>query len=91
MLSLPQLEDVCLLYGGHKQCRFLDGDDNDYTKFYCKKKSAEAASINQDVDEFIAEAKKNGDDPRDYGQALGDNCSGYVKLNDVLQGYDVDE
>ena len=34
MLSEAHLKNVCLLWGGHKQCRYLERDDMDWNKYY---------------------------------------------------------
>lgn len=89
MLSLPQLNDICLLYGGSKQCRYLDGDENDYNKYYCKKQSPDAKHIDDLTEEYITEAKSEGRDPELGNVPLGDNCNGFLPFKDILQGYDV--
>lgn len=89
MLSLTQLNDVCLCHQGSKQCRYLDGDEFDYNKYYCKKQSTEAKHIDDLVDEYISDCKIENKNPDDGHVAIGDNCKGYLPLKDVLQGYDV--
>jgi hypothetical protein len=90
MLSEAQLKDVCLYYGGHKQCRFLEQDDADWNKHFCKKLSPDKKDINIEVDKFIAEKKAQGLDLNRQHEPIGDNCSGFLPLTDLLQGYDVD-
>ena len=90
-LSLKQLTDVCLLGQGYKQCRYLEGDDKDHTKYYCKRKSPDRAHIDDLVHEYMIECKDSGDDPKDSGVALMDNCDGYYNFKDVIQGYDQED
>lgn len=85
MLSEKQLEHVCLLYGGHKQCRYLDGDTNDYTKWFCKKKTP----IKDEIDEEVEFYRKAGS--LDSSLPVGDNCDGFMNFKELLQGYDVEE
>jgi len=91
MLSKLQLERVCLLNYGHEQCRYLDGDEHDRTKFHCKKLSPERKIIDEELSHFLKEKKKAGEDPKKEGVALGNGggCKGFVVLNTKLQGYDV--
>ena len=92
-LTQLQVQHVCLLYGGHLQCRYVDEDmDDDGNIIYvCKKMSVEKAAIDNEVDEFLAEMKKNGQDPTKQGAPLGDNCKGYLKLTTKQQGYDLEK
>lgn len=95
-LSQNQVQDVCCYGGGHKQCRFLDGEymedasgDVNYI-FICRKKSPpDKSAIDDEVDEFLDECKNNNQDPTKQYVALGDNCTGYHALKVKLQGYDV--
>ncbi len=91
MLSKQQLTKVCLLNQGHEQCRYLDGDENDYNKHYCKKLSSEKAIIDEEVLIFLNDAKSQGFDPTIHNHPLGTggNCQGFVVLKTKLQGYDV--
>lgn len=91
MLSDAQLQNVCLLYGGAKQCRFVEQDDYDWNKHYCKKKTPDKKDINKMAAEFVKEKKAQGIDPRSLGEPLGDNCLGFLPLTSLLQGYDVDD
>lgn len=90
MLSDAQLQDVCLLWGGHKQCRFLEQDEMDWNKHYCKKLTPDKKDINAEVNKFVREKRQQGIDPKSVGDPLGDNCSGFLPLTDLLQGYDID-
>lgn len=89
MLSDDHLKDVCLLWGGHKQCRYLEEDEFSWGKHYCKKKTPDKNQIDDMVDEFLKKKKKEGVDPKSFDYPLGDNCVGFLSLKDVLQGYDV--
>lgn len=87
MLSLRQIEDVCLVAQGHEQCRFLAEDM--YGSFFCLKKTGKKDEINEEVDDFIDKATKRGIDPESMGLPIGDNCKGYIFLKHKTQGYDV--
>lgn len=95
-LTKAHLRDVCMLNGGtsgqyHLQCRYLATDDNDWTKHMCAKKvKKEADIIDIEVSKFIADCKKNGQDPKKQNRAIGDNCAGYTYFRYKKQGYDVD-
>lgn len=90
-LTHKQLKDVCLMWGGHQQCRYLDEDQDDNGNIVqvCKKLSAYKDIIDDEVDEFFKEMKKNGQDPAAQGLPIADNCQGYVVLKSKAQGYDV--
>lgn len=89
MLSQKQLRDVCLVYDTtFQKCRYLSQDENDYTKFYCLKKTARANDIDVELDDFIRDTRKKGKDPRKENVPLGDNCQGYPLLRHINQGYD---
>lgn len=89
MLSPAQLKDICLLGEGCNECRYLDQDRNDSTKYICKKKCQDATIIDEEVDLFLEDCRKEGVNPKKKGVALGDHCAGYIPIRDVLQGYDV--
>ena len=89
MLSQDQLQHVCLLYGGSKQCRYIEQDDGHWDKYYCKKMTPDRKIIDSAVDDFVKEKKDQGVDPAKSGEPLGDNCKGFLPLTDLLQGYDV--
>lgn len=88
-LSQRQVEDVCLLYKGADQCRYLEEDDTNYGKYICRKMTPDRAQIDDRVDKYIEECKKDGVDPNQNYYAIGDNCTGYRPFKDILQGYDV--
>ena len=90
-LTQNQVQHVCMLYGAHQQCRYIDEDldDDGNIVYVCKKKSADKSIIDLEVDEFLTDMKKNHQDPTKQGVPLGDNCSGYIKLTTKQQGYDV--
>jgi len=90
-LSKLQLQRVCLLHQGHQQCRYLDGDERDHTKFYCRKLSPEKKTIDDEVSSFLKDHQKQGTDPTQDGVPLGDGggCQGYIVLKTKEQGYDV--
>lgn len=89
MLSLKQLKDVCLVNDNtFSKCRYLSQDENDYTKWYCLKRTAKALDIDAELDDFVRECRKKGRDPRKENVPLGDNCAGYPLLRHINQGYD---
>lgn len=87
MLTLRQIEDVCLYNGGSGQCRFLAEDDKN--KFYCIKQTSKRTAIDDEVIEFKKKQKSQGIDPNTLGIPLGDNCKGYTFFRHKSQGYDV--
>ena len=89
MLSQKHLRDVCL-YSDHtyKRCRYVSQDENDYTKWYCLKKSSKGRDIDVELDDFVREVRRKGKDPTVENVPLGDNCAGYPVLRHVEQGYD---
>jgi hypothetical protein len=89
MLTLPQVRDVCLNFQGADQCRYLSYDDQTGVQICLKKVQAKKDIIDQQVKKFIEKAKANGQDPRQMGRALGDNCKGYPPLKTKKQGYDI--
>ena len=90
MLSLKQLQNVCMAYSGDaKQCRYLEQDDTDGSKWYCRKSRKEdRAKIDKKLSEVVADFKKRKIDPTKQGIPLGDNCTGYPFLKHIPQGYD---
>jgi hypothetical protein len=92
MLSQKQLKDVCLAYDStYKKCRYVSQDENDYTKYYCLKKTAKASDIDVELSDFVKDIKKKGKDPKKENVPLGDNCKGYPLLRYLEQGYDKDK
>lgn len=91
MLSQKHLHDICLLYGGgYKQCRYAEEDPSTW-KWYCIKLQKEKKKArDKAIDEYMAECKKNGIDPKKGGGTIGDNCKGYVIFRHIEQGYDCD-
>lgn len=79
MLSPKQLQNVCLLNQGTKQCRYLEGD---YlaNSFVCRKKTPDRVKIDLEIKE---------DKDNLMGYPTGDNCRGYLCFKHILQGYDV--
>ena len=90
-LTQKQLQDVCFLWGGSNQCRYLDEDQDDKGNqvHVCRKMSPNKQIIDEEVDEFFKDVNKNGQDPMKQGVPLGDNCRGYIVLKTKPQGYDV--
>lgn len=92
MLSLKQLQDVCLVQNQDAtQCRYLIQDDADYNKWYClRHRKKEKQKIDSKVNDFLKECSIKGIDPFAQVYPLGDNCSGYPILKHIEQGYDKD-
>lgn len=90
MLSLPQIKDVCLNWQGADQCRYLSYDDATGSQICMKKVAAKKDIIDKQAKKFIEKSKANGQDPKQMGRALGDNCKGYPPLKTKKQGYDID-
>lgn len=90
-LSQKQLTDVCLLHQIPQQCAYLeDSIENGRAVHWCQKLSPPNRKIiDEELEEFFDDCKKSGRDPSKEGQALGDNCPGYLPLKTKLQGYDV--
>lgn len=90
-LTQKQVKNVCLLYGGAQQCRYLDEDldDQNNVVHVCKKLTPDKTIIDDEVQDFLDEAKKNNQDPAKQSNPLGDHCQGYLKLTHKQQGYDV--
>jgi len=87
MLSLKQIQNVCLAFNGNsKRCRYLARDEIDPTKWYCLKKSSKKTEIDDSVTDLIKDYKKKGNDPKKAGIPLGDNCDGYPILKHIEQG-----
>lgn len=89
MLSLRQLQDVCLQYQGSKECRYLGRDTGTGVSVCLKQVAAKKAAIDKQVDKFVEQCKKSGQDPAAQHRALANNCQGYPPLPRVQQGYDV--
>lgn len=92
-LSDKQLNDVCLLYNNDDTtCRYLCEDASKINVWHCaKKRPQEKNKIDLRVKEFLRDCAKKGEDPKDYGHAISDNCSGYPVLKVIQQGYDCDD
>jgi len=90
-LTKKQLKDVCLLWSGHLQCRYLDEDQDDQGQIVhvCKKLTNYKKIIDEEVNDFLTDVRKNGQDPAAQGLPIADNCQGYVVLKSKPQGYDV--
>jgi len=82
-----------MMYSGHQQCRYVDEDldDSGNIVYVCKKLSSDRSIVDLEVNEFLDDMKKSGQDPISQGVPLGDNCKGYIKLTTKAQGYDLDK
>lgn len=95
-LTEKHAQDICCCYSGGKCCRYLSTEYKAGAvggiRYLCLKLvPAEKARIDKESDEFIKQAKKNGQDPRQMGRPLGDNCKGYIYLKYKRQGYNLDK
>lgn len=88
VLSLKQVEDVCLYYGDKPYCcRYLSKDGG---SFYCYKRTGFKRIIDIETEKEKERLIYESKDPYKEGViALGDNCPGYIFLKNKLQGYDV--
>ena len=88
MLSQKHLHDICLLFsGGYKQCRYAEEDPKTWTWHCAKLQKDRKAVLDQQVEKYREECKKQGVDPKKGGQAMGDNCKGYPVFKNIEQGY----
>jgi hypothetical protein len=95
-LTDKHVVDICCHFSGSKACRYLS---TEYSaagtygyKYLCLKLvPAEKARIDKEIDDFIKQTRKNGQDPRQLGRPLGDNCKGYIYLKYKKQGYNLDK
>lgn len=89
MLSLKQLQDVCLAFSNDsRKCRYCAVDEDDPSKYFCMKKSKDRDQIDAEINDEIDDMKKRGLDPYKQNHPLGDNCLGYPILKHITQGYD---
>lgn len=89
MLTKKHSEDVCLVYVGHKTCRYMIYDQQTGKHMCSKKVQGLKDEIDQRIEEYVDRAKKNSQDLALMGRPIGDNCPGYLYLKNTLQGYDV--
>jgi hypothetical protein len=89
MLSKKHLEDRCLVWGGHKTCRYLVYDQQTGKNLCCKQVQGLKDEIDKRIEDYTTKAKKNNQDLSMLGRPVGDNCDGYLYLKNTLQGYDV--
>lgn len=89
-LTTKQVQDVCFIFGGYRQCRYLDEDVNDKgdSIFLCKKLSADRKIIDEEFTDFLLENKDNGKDITKMDMPLADNCKGFIVLREKKQGFD---
>lgn len=92
MLSQKQLQDICLMFiGDHRQCRYLREDPQSWQWYCMKHKQTTRDQIDENVDHFIEDCKRQGIDPYRQQVPLGDNCQGYPIFKNIEQGYDKDD
>jgi len=91
MLSLKQIQDVCLYKDNtYRKCRYLCNDELDSSKWFCLKLSGKGRQIDDEIDQYLDEMAKRNKDPKKDNLPLGDNCGGYPVLRHIEQGYDKD-
>lgn len=84
-LTQAQVNDVCCLWKGELQCRYLDSQDySGQIVYVCRKLSPYKAVIDEEVAEFKSKSKIVMP-----AAPLGDNCSGYITLLHKKQGYNI--
>ena len=94
MLSANHLQHVCLLLQlDSKTCRYLVEDDNAVGVYHCCKLNMhDKKTVDDRVKKIIQTHSGRGTDPNASGQALGDNCKGYISgIKHIEQGYDKDK
>jgi hypothetical protein len=64
-------------------------DQNTGKHMCCKLVPGLKDEIDTRIDEYIARAKKNGQDIANMGRPVGDNCPGYLYLKNAPQGCDI--
>jgi hypothetical protein len=89
MLSKKHLENYCLPQAGHKRCRYLAEDEENFGKCYCIKKTKHKIKIDAKLEALLKSYKAKNIDPAMQGRPLGDNCKGFIILEHKEQGYDV--
>lgn len=89
MLSKAHAENVCLVYFGHKTCRYMLYDQQTGKHLCSKQVQGLKEEIDDRVEAYMDKLKKNGQDIALMGRPVGDNCQGYLYLKNTLQGYDV--
>jgi len=90
VLSLPQVQDVCLYGHGHIQCRYLDRFPDNTKHFCCLKLTPDRQILDRLVDEHLEQCSQSRHDPSQSTVAIGDNCPGYHRFGNLPQGYDVE-
>jgi hypothetical protein len=89
-LTQKHIQNVCLAWTGHKQCRYLGFSDTGAG--HCLKLVPKLkAEIDKEVEKFKKTAKQNGQSVPTLNRAVGDNCKGYVYTLHLKQGYDLDQ
>jgi hypothetical protein len=88
-LTPKQVKDVCLANQGHRQCRYLAPDDQNWGKYNCLKRTAQKKVIDEEVHDTLLSLKQQGQDYKKQGLPVADNCQGYPLLRIIDQGYDV--
>ncbi len=92
-LTKKQIQDVCLVHQGYNACRYLSYDPG-ANVFLCSKLNPRLKTIKDDAVKFNErEAKRINIPVIDYFDLHGigheDNCSGYLYMKHIPQGYDV--
>lgn len=90
-LTIKQLNDVCLLHKGPRQCSYLE-DEVDHGKiiYWCSKLSPpDKKVVEEEMEEFLDDCKKFGKDPLKEDVPMGDNCKGFLPFKNKPQGYDL--
>jgi hypothetical protein len=82
-LSQKHLQEVCMMNCGSRTCRYLYNDELNPNIWHCNKlKPIEKLKIDKRVNEHYRDKKSKKTMPE------GDNCSGFLVLKNIKQGYD---
>ena len=87
MLTKKQITEVCLAHQPPQACRYLEFA-MDGTCNCCKKVPKLKQRIDKNLFSLELDCKKKKIDIKTIGVNLGDNCTGYLYLKNILQGYD---
>lgn len=86
-LTKKQVNDVCNVYGGAMQCRYLAVNGQGGNHCIKKNKKLKAA-IDKKTENYIKEEKKHGNNPWSGYTPIydGGTCKGFIMLSKLPQG-----
>lgn len=89
MLSKKHVQDVCMVNSiDVRRCRFLVEDDTNFGRWHCLKLTSRRSIIDVELETFVKESRRKGQDPYKSNLPFGDNCGGYPIMRTIEQGYD---